>query len=92
MKTQNSSAASALLYQQPEIVNVVNENGLRYKSKAPGSIFGPTSMCSTMSCIKCGRHRPRVYLKTRRIGSNNFLACDPSCETVQQQIETKNLK
>jgi hypothetical protein len=38
----------------------ISETGLRYTSKESGSPFqGMGGTGETMSCIKCGRHRPR---------------------------------
>ncbi len=40
--------------------SVVSETGLRYTSKERGSPFqGMGGGGETLSCVKCGRHRPR---------------------------------
>lgn len=38
----------------------IDETGLRYKAKIGGSPFGaPSHANSSMSCYKCGKHKPR---------------------------------
>ncbi len=40
--------------------NTVSDSGLRYTSKETGSPFqGMGGAGETLSCIKCGQHRPR---------------------------------
>jgi hypothetical protein len=66
------------------VATVVANDGLRYKSKTSGSTFGASG--STMSCIKCGLHRPRTLLVTKRIAGRLYLACSPSCEDVRKEL------
>ena len=60
----------------------VAENGLRYKSKAPGSPFVSSGAfsSSTMSCFLCGKHRLRSQLKSRRLLGKVQTVCAPSCK------------
>ena len=63
--------------------SVVQDDGLRYKRKATGSPFG--SGCATglhqasMSCFKCGTHRPRSELQTKRLLGKNQQVCAGGC-------------
>ena len=68
------------------VASVVTHDGLRYKSKTPGSSFGSNASCATMSCIKCGVHRPRSLLTTKRVAGRLYLACSPSCETLEKTL------
>ena len=44
----------------PLAENLISQNGLRYTSKEGGSPFqGMGCTGETMSCIKCGKHKPR---------------------------------
>jgi hypothetical protein len=68
---------------KPEITaNSVKEDGLRYKKKAPGTPFsGPGLGHSTMSCFRCGKHRPRTELESKRILGKNHQVCRGGCAT-----------
>ena len=72
------------------VATVVANDGLRYKSKAPGSSFGPNATCATMSCIKCGVHRPRSLLMTKRVAGRLYLACSPSCEALKLELDNRH--
>lgn len=71
------------------VETVVASDGLRYKSKASGSAFGPNATCATMSCIKCGTHRPRSLLMTKRVAGRLYLACSPSCQELQAVLDAR---
>ena len=68
----------------------ITQDGLRYKSKKGGSPFGTTGLAgSTMSCIKCGLHKPRASGTFRKLlGTSMFvcLDCKPAkpAETTEQ--------
>ena len=53
------------------------DNGLRYTAKAGGSPFG-TSL-PTMSCFRCGRHRPAAQLQSQRLLGRVQRVCKPFC-------------
>lgn len=54
----------------------IDETGLRYKSKVGGSPFGaPSYPSSTMSCIKCGRHKPRATGSFKRLLNQSMFVC-----------------
>ena len=72
------------------VETVVASDGLRYKSKASGSAFGPNATCATMSCIKCGTHRPRSLLMTKRVAGRLYLACSPSCDDLQAVLDARS--
>lgn len=60
----------------------IDGDGLRYRSKVPGSPFASTGAfgTATMSCFLCGKHRPRSMLKTRRLLGKAQTVCAPSCK------------
>ena len=63
---------------------VIQDDGLRYKRKAAGSPFSPGGSgglhMATMSCFKCGQHRPRAELATKRLLGKNQLVCAAGCK------------
>ena len=60
----------------PAIETKIDESGLRYKSKVGGSPFGPNgSHLSTMSCFKCGQHRPRALGSMKKIAGKYMFFC-----------------
>lgn len=63
----------------------IRNDGLRYKSKKGGSPFGTGGRSiDTMSCIKCGRHKPRSDGSFKRmLGSTMFICfeCKPASKT-----------
>jgi hypothetical protein len=71
-----------------EVKTKIDADGLRYRSKAPGSPFASPGAfaAGTMSCFKCGKHRPRSLLKSRRILGRNEMVCEPTCKTVDDII------
>jgi hypothetical protein len=68
----------------------IDENGLRYRSKTPGSPFAPAGSfgAGTMSCFLCGQHRPRSLLGTKRILGKAQQVCQPSCKAVREAKDT----
>jgi hypothetical protein len=70
---------------------LIEADGLRYKSKAPGSPFAATSSfgAATMSCFLCGKHRPRAMLKSRKLLGKSQPVCAPSCKELEEQLATK---
>ncbi len=65
-----------------EIKNSIDNDGLRYRSKSPGSPFVATGGfgAATMSCFMCGKHRPRSMLKSRKLLGKTQVVCAPNCE------------
>lgn len=59
------------------------ENGLRYAAKEPGSPFGGST--NTMSCFRCGRHRPTAQLQSQRLLGRVQRVCNPSCDAPRQR-------
>ncbi len=59
----------------------IKAGGLRYRSKEAGSPFsGPGSFSiATMSCLLCGRHRPRVLLRPRKLLNRTQYVCADGC-------------
>lgn len=62
----------------PDQTTQIAEDGLRYVSKQPGSVFGPTA--GMMSCFVCGTHRPRSFLKPFRLGASINYRCREGCQ------------
>ena len=69
----------------------IEADGLRYRSKAPGSPFAATSSfgAATMSCFLCGKHRPRAMLKSKKLLGKSQPVCSPSCKELDAQIAAK---
>jgi len=58
------------------IASKVDATGLRYKTKAGGSPFGTTGASGgSMSCYKCGQHKPRALGSFRRLVDKNMFVC-----------------
>lgn len=54
----------------------VSQTGLRYTSKMNGSPFqGMGSGGETLSCIKCGHHKPRLKGAFKRYAHGLFFFC-----------------
>lgn len=64
----------------------IDTDGLRYKSKSAGSPFGGRGAFAggTMSCLLCGKHRPRSMLKNKSILGRNERVCAPSCKELDE--------
>lgn len=71
-----------------DLKTTIDPDGLRYRSKTPGSPFAPTGAFapSTMSCFLCGKHRPRQWLKTRKLLGKSQCVCAPSCKELEATI------
>ncbi len=69
----------------------IEADGLRYRSKAPGSPFAATSSfgAATMSCFLCGKHRPRAMLKSKKLLGKSQPVCAPSCKELEAQLAAK---
>lgn len=60
--------------------SILATDGLRYKFKGGGSPFQDSANMSTMSCYRCGQHRPRsLGTFTRWLNQRIFLCqeCTP---------------
>ena len=64
---------------QPVERTEINHDGLRYAKKAAGSMYGQSGG-QMMSCIRCGRHRPRSLLKPTRLAGAIHYRCGGGCE------------
>lgn len=57
-------------------VTEIDATGLRYKSKANGSPYGaPSTPSGTMSCMKCGIHKPRALGSFKRLLNQSMFFC-----------------
>jgi len=67
-----------------EEASEINPDGLRYKSKAAGSPFGDRGHhVATMSCMKCGRHKPRALGSYKRLLGRSHFFCG-ECKPVDK--------
>jgi hypothetical protein len=73
------------------VKTTIDADGLRYRSKAPGSPFASAGVFSaaTMSCFLCGKHRPRTAMKSRKFLGKNQSVCAPSCSAVEAEVSKK---
>jgi hypothetical protein len=71
---------------KPAVKTTVVADGLRYRSKTPGSPFNAAGSfgAATMSCFLCGKHRPRSMLKSRKMLGRSQAVCSPSCKAVEE--------
>ena len=58
-------------YQETKIA----ADGLHYKSKEGGSLFKDSSHGMTISCYKCGLHKPRSMGKFRMLINQRMFMC-----------------
>ncbi|NKE64796.1 hypothetical protein RAMLITH_03095 [Ramlibacter sp. RBP-2] len=61
----------------PDQTTRIDSTGLRYQSKQPGSLFGPT--VGTMSCFVCGAHRSRSFLRPFKLAASTHYRCRAGC-------------
>ena len=53
----------------------INKDGLRCKSKEGGTLLGGSSHSGTMSCYKCGLHKPRALGTFKRLLGQSMFMC-----------------
>jgi hypothetical protein len=58
-------------YQETKIA----ADGLHYKSKEGGSIFKDSSNGMTISCYKCGLHKPRALGTFKKLINQQMFMC-----------------
>jgi hypothetical protein len=60
---------------------VIVEDGLRYKSKGPGSAYvsTPYSGNATISCMLCGKRSLRTNMMSRKLFGKVHAVCAPTC-------------
>ncbi len=63
---------------KPQVKTEVRSGGLRYVSKAGGSMF-PGGTAATMSCYCCSRHVARSQLEAFRIAGTRQYRCRGGC-------------
>ena len=70
-----------------DVATEISSDGLRYKSKSAGSPFGERGhIVATMSCMKCGHHKPRSLGSYKRLlGASHFFCgdCRPQTKSVK---------
>ncbi|MGB4349898.1 MAG: hypothetical protein WBJ38_10220 [Limnohabitans sp.] len=61
---------------QEFIKTQISDDGLRYVSRQSGSPFGALGDCrSTLSCYKCGTHKPRSFGANHKILGKSMFCC-----------------
>jgi hypothetical protein len=60
------------------IKSQISPDGLRYVAKSQGTDF-PGGFGATMSCFRCGRHRPRSQMASFSIAGTRQLRCKEGC-------------
>jgi hypothetical protein len=55
--------------------SLIAADGLRYKSKEGGSLFKDSSNGMTISCYKCGLHKPRSMGMFRMLINRRMFMC-----------------
>ena len=53
----------------------ISPDGLRYRSRASGSPFAQSSGNASMSCAKCGLHKPRSLGSFRKLAGKSMFVC-----------------
>jgi hypothetical protein len=61
-----------------DVKTKIRADGLRYKSKTPGSEFG-SAFGVTMSCYRCGKHMPRARLVAFNVAGTRQWRCKDGC-------------
>ena len=70
----------------PDVKTELRADGLRYVSKTTGSDF-PGAFGATMSCFRCGRHRPRSQLESFLLAGTRQFRCRERCTTPEVAAE-----
>lgn len=73
--------------QDPD-VSKIDPTGLRYKIKAGGSPFGTGSTMATMSCYKCGQHKPRALGGIKKFLNQNMFVCGDCVALSPKKVES----
>lgn len=73
------------------VKTTVDPDGLRYRSKTPGSPFLAAGSfgAATMSCFICGKHRARSQLKSRKLLGKTQAVCAPSCKALDEELASR---
>lgn len=81
----NCRSDASYLMAKADTKTSIDADGLRYRSKTPGSPFTAAGAfgAATMSCFLCGKHRPRSALKSRRLLGKAQFVCSPSCKEAE---------
>lgn len=58
-----------------DVKSEISLDGLRYKSKKTGSPYEGMRTGDTMSCMKCGLHKPRSLGSFRQLLGNAAFFC-----------------
>ncbi|MCE2659118.1 MAG: hypothetical protein ACOVOG_12775 [Rubrivivax sp.] len=76
-----------------EVKTTIDPDGLRYRSKAPGSPFSANGSfgAATMSCFLCGKHRPRSQLMSKKLLGKSQSVCAPSCKEAEAAAKAGGL-
>ena len=66
----------------------ISADGLRYKSKEGGSPFGASASIASMSCYKCGLHKPRALGSFKRVMNQYMFMCAECKTKTSRQLAT----
>ena len=67
--------------------SILATDGLRYKFKGGGSPFQDSANMSTMSCFRCGQHRPRALgTFTRLLNQRMFLCQECTPKVIKPRV------
>ncbi len=84
MRRQSQTSKGSTCVQmknEPVVESVIRDDGLRYKVKPSGTQFPSTGRLSTgtMSCFRCGTHRPLVELEYKPVIGVKRRVCKGGC-------------
>jgi hypothetical protein len=65
---------------------MISSDGLRYKSKKSGSPYEGMRTGETMSCMKCGVHKPRALGSFRQLLGTSAFFCGDCRVVVKKTI------
>lgn len=57
--------------------DLIADSGLRYTQKAANSAY---TSYSTMSCLRCGQHKPRSALRATKLAGKTHYVCQVPCK------------
>ena len=72
---RNLSLLNTMLSMSKDDITKISGDGLRYKSKEGGSPFAASGTGASMSCYKCGLHKPRALGSFKRVLNQSMFMC-----------------
>lgn len=76
-----SPATKGMTNKPKKVSSEIEADGLRYRNKPAGSPFvnHAGGFGSTMSCFKCGKHRPSAELESKKLLGKSQKVCKGGC-------------